>query len=77
MVGNFIISTPYEILLLLSHKGDSEMGRACGTYGGQEKCIQGVWRGSVKQRLNMEGLGAVGKIILKWILNGLELSGPE
>jgi hypothetical protein len=33
------------------------------------------WRGSVKERLNLEDLGADGKIILKWILNGMELRG--
>jgi hypothetical protein len=41
------------------------MGRACGTYRGEEKCVQGVWRGSVEERLNLEDLGAVGKVILK------------
>jgi len=40
-VGNFVISAPYEILLIFSCEGDSEMGRAYGTYGGQDKCIQG------------------------------------
>jgi hypothetical protein len=39
-VGNFIISTSYQILLVLSHGGDSEMGRAYGTHRGEEKCIQ-------------------------------------
>jgi len=37
----------------------------------------GVCRGSVKERLNLEGLGAVGKVILKCILNGLVLRGLE
>ena len=41
MVGNFIICTSYQILIVLSHEGDSEMGRACSTYRGEEKCIQG------------------------------------
>jgi len=40
------------------------MGRACGTYRGEEKCLQGVWRGGVEGRLNLEGLGADGKVML-------------
>ena len=53
------------------------MGGACGTYRGEEKCVEGVRRGSVKERLNLQGLGADGKVILNWILNGMELLGLD
>jgi hypothetical protein len=41
-----------------------EMGRACGTYGREEICIQG----NVKQTDHLEYLCVYGTIILKWIL---------
>jgi hypothetical protein len=25
------------------HMKSNEMGGACGTYGGQERCVQGLW----------------------------------
>ena len=68
-MGNFIISTTYHVLLILSHEEDSEMGGACSTYRGEDTCIQGsgcIRLHSVKDRLNFEGLGADRKIILKW-----------
>jgi hypothetical protein len=42
----FLFSAVSEYLLLTKyHSGDqvkkTEMGRTCGTYGGEERCIQG------------------------------------
>ena len=38
IISNFILCTPYQ------HSGDlmkkNGMGRGCGMYGGQERCIQ-------------------------------------
>ena len=36
----FMICTPHQILFRWSIK-ENEMGGACGTYGGQERCVQG------------------------------------
>jgi hypothetical protein len=40
------------------------MGGACGTYGGEERCVQGF--GDVKDHL--EGLDIDVRIILKWMM---------
>jgi hypothetical protein len=36
---------PHDFLMTWYHSGDevkkTEMGRTCGTYGGEERCIQG------------------------------------
>jgi hypothetical protein len=45
----------------------NEMGRACGTYGRQERCIQGFWWGDLRKRDHLEDLGVNRRIILKWI----------
>jgi len=42
------------------------MGRACGTYGRQEKCVQGFGR-ETGGRDHLEDLGIDGRIILKRI----------
>jgi hypothetical protein len=38
-----------------------------GIYGGEERCIQGVWFGNLNEGDHLEGVGVDGKIILKWI----------
>jgi hypothetical protein len=43
------------------------MGEACGMYGRQEGCIQGVWWGDLRERDYLEDLDVDGRIILKWI----------
>jgi hypothetical protein len=43
------------------------MGWACGTCGGQERCIQGFGWGDLEERNHFENLDPDGKIILKWI----------
>jgi hypothetical protein len=40
------------------------MGKACSTYGGEERCIQGF--GGGKDHLKDPGVG--GRVILKWII---------
>jgi hypothetical protein len=41
------------------------MGGACGTYGGEKRCILCFGRVVLSERNHMEDLGVVGKIILK------------
>ena len=43
------------------------MGGECGTYGRQERCIQGFGGGGVREREYLEDLG-LNRIILKWTL---------
>ena len=45
----------------------NEMGRACGTCGGQEKCIHGFSGEDLREGDHLEGLGIDGRIILQWI----------
>jgi hypothetical protein len=42
------------------------MGGACGTYGRQERCVQGFGVGSLRVRIHLENLGVDGRI-LKWV----------
>jgi len=39
----------------------NEMGGACGTYGGQGKCIQRFGRGNLKEGDHLEYLNVGGK----------------
>jgi len=45
-----------------------EMGGTCGTYGGEEKCIEGLGGETWQERDLLVYLGLQGRIILKWIL---------
>jgi hypothetical protein len=46
---------------------ENEMDVACGTCGGQDRCIQGFGGGNLRGKAHLENLGVDGKIILKWI----------
>jgi hypothetical protein len=48
-----------------------EMGRTCGTYGGEERCIQGFSGGNLREGDHLEDPGVDGRIILKWIFERL------
>ena len=48
------------------------MGRARSTYGGEERCIV-FWWADLRQGNHLEDPGADGRIILKWILEKLDV----
>jgi hypothetical protein len=62
-----------EIISVIAkyYSGDqikNEMGRACGMYGGEERCIQGIGGvGDVRERGHLEDTGVDVRIILRWI----------
>jgi hypothetical protein len=49
-------------IVVYSH---DEMGGACGTCGGKEKCIQGLLRKPEEKKGHLEDLGLDGRIILR------------
>ena len=46
----------------------NEIGGACGTYGGNERCIQGFGGRNLKERDHLEDLSVDMRVILKRIL---------
>jgi len=46
------------------------MGRACGTYGGEGKCVQNF--GGITKQTHLEDLSTGGTTKLKWILKKQE-----
>jgi hypothetical protein len=48
---------------------ENEMGGACGTYGGQERCMHGFGVGDQRKRDPLEDIGVDGRMTLKCILN--------
>jgi len=48
------------------------MGRACSTYGEEERCIQGFGGGNLRERDHLGDPGVDGRIILKWIFKTWE-----
>jgi hypothetical protein len=46
----------------------SEIGRAYGTYGEEERCIEGVSGETQGKEIHLEDLDVDGTIILNWIL---------
>jgi hypothetical protein len=43
------------------------MHGVCGTHGTQERCIQGIGEGDLRDGDHLEDLGVDGTIILKWV----------
>jgi hypothetical protein len=43
------------------------MGRSCGTYGVQERCIQVYGRGDLMERDHLVDRGVDVRIILQWV----------
>jgi hypothetical protein len=50
----------------------NEMGGECGTYGGEERCIQRFGVRKLRVRDHLENPGVDGKIILRWIFRKWE-----
>ena len=50
----------------------TEMGGACGTYGGRERCAQGVGGETLGERDQWGDQDVDGKIILRWIFRNWE-----
>jgi hypothetical protein len=48
------------------------MGRTCGTYGGEERCIQGFSVGKLEERRPLGNPDVEEMIILKWIFERLD-----
>jgi hypothetical protein len=48
----------------------TEVGRTCSTYGGEERCIQGLV--GKPEGHHVEDPGVDGKIILNWIFERLD-----
>jgi hypothetical protein len=42
------------------------MGWAYGTYGGEERCVQGFGGENLRERKHLEDITIDGRIILKW-----------
>ena len=57
------------------------MGRACRSYGGEERCVQGFGRENLRVRDYFEDPDVDDRIILRWVfrmwneVHGLDLSG--
>ena len=43
------------------------MGRACSTYGGEERYIHCFWWGNLRGGDRVQDPGISGRIILKWV----------
>jgi hypothetical protein len=59
------------VLLTQYRAGDksekNEMGGACSTYGGRERCVRGFWWGNLRERDRWGDPGIDGRIILGWV----------
>jgi hypothetical protein len=69
-----------SLILAKYYSGDqtkkNELGAACGTCEGRgEQVLTGCWWGILRKRNPFTYLRVDGKEILKWILNGLDVSG--
>jgi len=49
------------------------MGRACSTYGGEERHTQGFWWGNLRERDHLGDPGIDGSIILRWIFRNRDV----
>jgi hypothetical protein len=45
----------------------TEMSRACSTYRGEKRCIQGFGGETLGKEITLEDPGENGRMILKWI----------
>ena len=50
----------------------NEMGRACGTYGGRERCVPGFGGETCRKETTWGDQGVDGRVILRWIFRKWE-----
>jgi hypothetical protein len=55
----------------------TEVGRTCGMYGGEERCIQGFSGGNLREGGRLEASGVDERIILKCIFERLGGGGAQ
>ena len=63
LIRNTIIMVLINFVIIIC----MNMGWACGTYWGEESCIQGFGGGNLKERDHFGDPGVDGRIILRWI----------
>ena len=65
-----MVCTPHQIFTD-NQIEKNDLGRACGTCGGQESCMQSFGGEDLLEREHLENLGLDGKIILRQIFKKL------
>jgi hypothetical protein len=76
-----VLLTDSSVLLIKYCSGDQiekiEMGEACSTYGGEERCIQGCGVGKPELQNHLKYPGIDGRIILRWIFRKWHGGGKD
>ena len=64
---SYMICVSYQMSFGWWKSRRPRMGGSCGTYGRQQRRIQGFWVRGPRERGHLEDLGMGGRTILKWI----------